>query len=123
MKPGSREAAFPTLTPQEMEFIRAHATAQRYADGDVVFKAGQAAIDFFVVEEGGIEIINPTADNALVTTHGPGHFAGDVDLLTRRPVIVTAIARGPTVLLRVPNADFRRVMSEVQSLGEKLVDA
>src|SRR5215212_4864075 len=95
----SEEAAFPSLTPREMDFIRAHATRQTYNDGDVVFKAGQA-IDFFVVESGELEILNPTADNASVTIHKADHFAGDIDMLTRRPVIVTAVARGPeTVLL------------------------
>src|SRR5215208_3473168 len=99
----SLEAAFPTLTDTEMNFVRAHAARQEYNDGDVVFRAGQAAIDFFVVESGELEIINPTADNASVTVHTPGHFAGDIDMLTRRPVIVTAVARGAkTVLLRVP---------------------
>ena len=82
----STEAAFPTLTTQEMDFIRSHATRQTCRDGEVVFKAGQAGIDFFVVESGELEIINPTADNASVTVHAAGHFAGDIDMLTRRPL-------------------------------------
>ena len=65
-----------------------------YDDGDVIFRAGDADIDLFVVETGAIDILNPTDDNRLIVTHGPGEFAGDIDLLTRRPVIVTAVARG-----------------------------
>src|SRR2546425_12883613 len=100
----SNEIAFPTLTPDEMDFIRSNGKRQICNDGDIVFKAGDAAIDFFVVESGELEILNPTADNASVAVHQAGQFAGDIDMLTRRPVIVTAVARGPkTVLLRVPN--------------------
>src|SRR3954467_12765935 len=46
----SLELAFPTLTPAEIDFLRSHAEQREYADGDVVFKAGAAAIPFFVVE-------------------------------------------------------------------------
>ncbi len=120
----SNEVAFPILTPEEMDFIRAHGERVTYNDGDVVFKAGEAAIDFFAVESGELEIINPTADDASVTVHKAGEFAGDIDMLTRRPVIVTAVARGPrTVLLRVPNEHFRRVLHSIPHLGERLVTA
>ncbi len=120
----SLELAFPTLTPVEMDFLRSHAERREYADGEVVFKAGDAAIPFFVVESGELKIINPTADNTTVTTHGAATFAGDIDILTRRPVIVTAVARGAkTVLLRVANDHFRKILHEIPSLGEKLVVA
>src|SRR6185437_7817912 len=104
--------------------VRANGQRVEYHDGDVVFKAGDAAIDFFVIESGELVILNPTADNAVVKVHGAGGFAGDIDMLTRRPVIVTAIARGPgTVLLRVPNDHFRKVLHAIPQLGEKLVTA
>jgi len=124
MHQSPHEAAFPSLSPDEMDFIRGHARRQTFADGEVVFRAGQADIDFFVVESGAIEIINPTADNATVVVHQPGEFAGDIDMLTRRPGIVTAIARGnETAVLRVPGGEFRKVLYELPKLGEKLVVA
>src|SRR5687767_9422386 len=99
----SHESAFPRLSDAEVDLIRAAATRLELADGDFAFRAGDADIDFYVVEAGGLEIRNPTDDDKVITTHGPGEFAGDIDLLTRRPVIVSAVARGPkTVLLRVP---------------------
>ena len=42
-----------------------------------------------MVESGAMEILNPSDGNSSVVTHGPGQFAGDIDLLTRRPAIVT----------------------------------
>src|ERR1700721_50882 len=70
------------------------------------------AIAFPVVEAGAIEIVNPADENRHIVTHGPGQFAGDIDLLTRRPVIVTGIARGPTRLLRVPGARLRELLNK-----------
>src|SRR3989441_6958952 len=58
-----------------------------------------------------------------VVTHGPGEFAGDIDLLTRRPVIVTAVARGRTRLLRVPGTRLREVLNKLPHLGETMLIA
>jgi thioredoxin reductase (NADPH) len=117
------DAAFPRLDADDFAALYPLACCQEYQDGDAVFRAGDADIDLFVVESGALEILNPSAGNATVTTHGPGEFAGDVDLLTRRPVIVTAIARGRTRLLRVPGARMREVLNRVPRLGEKLIVA
>src|SRR5207237_253030 len=58
-----------------------------------------------------------------VVTHRPGQFAGDIDLLTRRPVIVNGIARGPTKLMRVPGARLREILNKIPRLSEKLLIA
>lgn len=67
--------------------------------------------------------MNPSDDNHHVITHQPGQFAGDIDLLTGRPVIVTGIARGRTRLLRVPSARLREILNRVPRLSEKLMIA
>jgi thioredoxin reductase (NADPH) len=77
----------------------------------------------FVVESGALDIINPSDHDRLVTTHHPGQFSGDIDLLTRRPVVVTAIARGTTRLLRIPGPRLREVLNRVPRLGEKMLIA
>jgi CRP-like cAMP-binding protein len=56
----TEEAAFPRLTPREIAVLKPLATAHDYADGEVVFRAGQADIDLCVVESGQIDILNPT---------------------------------------------------------------
>ena len=119
----AEEAAFPRLTDAELKLVRPLATAREYADGDTIFKAGDADIDLYVVESGHIEIQNPTNGHAVIATHDPGQFSGDIDLLTRRPVIVTGVARGPTRVLCVPGEHLRALLNRVPSLGEKLITA
>ena len=123
MEYASEEFAFPKLTPREMELVRRAGGRREYADGDFIFRAGDADIAFHVVESGRMEILNPTAGNAHVAFHDPGEFAGDIDLLTQRPVIVTGVARGPTVLTSVPGPEFRDLLGTVPTLGEKLLVA
>jgi hypothetical protein len=44
--------AFPALDEQEMAVLRLLGKEETYADGQFVFRAGDADIDFFVVESG-----------------------------------------------------------------------
>jgi len=117
------EIAFPRLTSAELALVKSLATASDYADGETIFRAGQADIDLYIVEAGAVEIRNPTDGERLIVTHEPGQFSGDIDLLTGRPVMVTAVARGATRLLQVPNSHLRALLNRVPSFGEKLIAA
>src|ERR1044072_9019383 len=101
----SQEVAFPRLTTAEIAVPLA--TPHNYADGETIFRAGQADIDLCVVESGKIDILNPTDGNRVIVTHDVGQFSGDIDLLTGRPVIVTAVARGKSRVWRVPGSHLR----------------
>jgi len=115
--------AFPRLTNGEIAQVKPLATARDYADGEAVFRAGQADIDLVIVESGQIEINNPTDGHRIVVVHEPGEFAGDIDLLTGRPVIVNAVARGQTRVLHVPHGQIRALLNRLPSFGEKLIVA
>ena len=119
----SEPLAFPKLDDSDLAALKPLATICSYKDGEVVFRAGDADLDLFVVECGAIDILNPSDGDRLVVTHRPGQFAGDIDLLTRRPVIVTAVARGETRLLRVPGGRLREILNKVPRLSEKLLIA
>jgi thioredoxin reductase (NADPH) len=119
----TEETAFPRLTSAELALVKPLAKPCDYADGDVVFRAGQPDIDLYVVESGRMEIRNPNDGDRLIAVHEPGCFSGDIDVLTGRPVIVTAVAKGPTRLLCVPNGQIRALLNRVPSLGEKLIIA
>lgn len=115
--------AFPRLTSAEVALVTPLAKPCDYADGDIIFRAGQPDIDLYIVESGQVEIRNPADRDRLITVHEPGHFSGDIDVLTGRPVIVTAVAKGPTRLLCVPNSQVRSLLNRVPSFGEKLIIA
>src|SRR5258708_1974729 len=102
------QRAFPKLTDDEMQFLTTVGKVEDYEDKQVVFKAGDADIDFFVVQLGAVDVLNAADDNSLIVTHPAGAFIGDIDLLTRRPVIVTVVAHGPSRLLRVPGNKLRQ---------------
>ena len=67
----SNSIAFPTLDAGELASLAPLATSCSFEDGQTVFRAGEADLDLFVVESGGIEILNPSDDNRHIVTHGP----------------------------------------------------
>jgi len=115
--------AFPKLDANDLAELRALGTVCTFEDGQTIFRAGQPDLDLFVVEEGGIDILNPADGNKHVVTHEPGGFAGDIDLLTRRPVIVSGVAKGKTRLLRVDGARLREMLNKAPHVSEKLLNA
>src|SRR5436853_7676362 len=108
----SNPIAFPSLDANDLAALRPLAESCSFKDAQTIFRAGDPDMDLLVVESGAIEIINPSDNESHVALHGPGEFAGDIDLLTRRPVIVTAIARGPTRLLRVAGDRLRELLNK-----------
>src|SRR3954466_13882470 len=121
--PSSNAIAFPRLDAAELAALRTLATPCSFEDGQPVFRAGDADLDLFVVESGAVEILNPADGDRHIVTHGPRQFAGDIDLLTRRPVVVNAVARGKTTLLRVPGPRLRELLNKAPHVSEKLLIA
>jgi thioredoxin reductase (NADPH) len=117
------DIAFPRLSTAEINHLKPLASARDYADGEIVFRAGQPDIDLFVVESGAIEIQNPADENRVIVIHDRLQFSGDIDLLTGRPVNVTGVARGQSRIWRVPGIHLRALLNRVPSLGEKLIVA
>lgn len=122
------ERAFPKLDDEDLEAIGQLATCECFDDGEMVLHVGQADVDLIVVEKGTIDILNPADHDRLIVTHGPGGFVGDIDLLTRRPIIYSAVARGdgkggPTRIMRVPGTSLRKLLNAVPRVGEKMIIA
>ncbi len=119
----SNPIAFPRLEADELTILKPLSDIVSFSDGQIIFRAGDVDLDLFVVETGGIKILNPSDENRHIVTHGPGQFAGDIDLLTRRPVIVTGVACGQTQLLRIQANRLHEILSKVPNLAEKLLIA
>ena len=119
----SEGIAFPRLPARDLELLRPLGTPCSFEDGQVIFSAGGDAVDLFVIESGAMEILNPAQHNKSIVTHGPGQFSGDIDLLTRRPPLVTGVARGPTKLIRIAGARIREILNRLPHFGEVLLAA
>jgi hypothetical protein len=75
-------ARYPRLNAADLAALSALAEPCSFKDGEAIFQAGQCDLDLFVVECGGIDIINPSDNDRHIVTHSVGEFSGDIDLLT-----------------------------------------
>src|SRR3954469_16492394 len=119
-----RRVAFPRLDDADITALTTIAARRRLQDGDLLFEAGGQRGGFFVVLAGAVEIVDHSGDEPqTVAMHQPGEFTGDIDILSRRRPVVSAVARGDTEVLHIPSSDIRRIMMERPALGELVLRA
>jgi thioredoxin reductase (NADPH) len=112
----NQEEIFPTLTPEQVGRIAPFARERTFADGATLWNQGDRNNPMFVVVEGEIAILSGA--DQLVTVHRPGGFSGDVDLISGRPTVVRAKARGATRLLELGQDHLRRLVQTDAELSE-----
>lgn len=119
-----RKVAFPTLDDIHVATLAKFGTRRVLRDGELLFKAGDREYKFFVVERGAVEIVeHSSGEPKTVTLHEVHAFGGDVSLVTGRPALISAIARGETEVFEIARSDIRRIMGERPALGELLLRA
>lgn len=85
--PYVREAqTFPELRPDQIERITPFGTLETLAKGSILFSRGDRGVDFYVVVEGTIEIVDAGTEGGeeIITVVGPDQFTGELDLFNSR---------------------------------------
>lgn len=103
--------------------ILAIGTENRYVhEGVTLFAEGEQADGAYVVQEGSFELVarDSTAAAAVV---GPGALIGEVALIseTRRPV--SAVAREPSSVVRIPRQLFLKMLESDADAATRMRDA
>jgi thioredoxin reductase (NADPH) len=115
---------FPVLSVSELTEIADFGVEQPTAAGELLFDAGEASYDLFVVLEGEAEVVRfNRADAALIAKYGPGGFVGELNLLTGQHRSVSCRVTTAGRVLVVPEPEFRRLMSVRPELAETIFDA
>ena len=124
--PYTREAQiYPRLSGEMAARVALYGTEERLPDGTPVFGRGDRSVDFFLVLEGGIEILDldERGEPRVVTVHAERQFTGEVDLFNDRQVLVSGRAKGDTRAVRVKRSDFRRLAAGEPDIGEIMMRA
>lgn len=109
----------PLLTASQLQEMAAFGSERAVAAGELLFEAGEASLDLFVVLEGEVEIVRSEgAGEVIVTAFGPGKFIGELGLLTgQRRFLTGRVSRAGRVLV-IEQAEFRRLMSVRPALAD-----
>src|ERR1043166_5262077 len=102
--------------------ILAIGTENRYVhEGVTLFAEGEQADGAYVVQEGSFDLVMRDKGGASVV--GPGALIGEVALIseTRRPV--SAVAREPSSVVRIPRQLFLKMLESEPDAATRMRDA
>jgi len=116
---------FPRLTDEMAERVATYGEAEQVPTGTVLFERGQRGADFFLVLEGGIEIVDLDSDGhpRTVTTHTRHAFTGELDHFNQRRILVSGLTVAESRLIRITRENFRRLVSAEPDIGEIIMRA
>ena len=115
---------FPTLTPEQVARVAAHGRTRAVRAGEVLVEAGDTAVPFFVVMAGQVEVTRPSAAGAeIVTTHGPGGFTGETNMISGRRSLARLRASEAGEVIEVDRETLLRLVQTDAELGEILLRA
>jgi thioredoxin reductase (NADPH) len=114
----------PVLSPSQLREIAEFGTERNVAAGGVLFEAGEASSDLFVVLEGEAEIVQGTGpDEAVVLVYQPGNFIGEMNLLTGQRRFLTARMMRAGRVLTVGQREFRQLLSVRPTIADVIFGA
>lgn len=123
------ETAMPTLSDTQIDRLRPFGTERWFAAGAYLFEEGQDSYDLSVILEGAVEVVRRGQDahgddvEELVATHGRHRFLGELNLFTGQRTYLAARAVEDTLVLAIPPAELRRLMSAENDLGDLIFSA
>src|SRR6266700_6349263 len=112
----ARRDIYPTLTAAQLARIAAHGRRRRVEPGEVLMPAGEPVTRLFVVLEGRVEGVRPSATgDALVVSLDPGMFTGEVTMLSGRHGLAQIRAASAGEVIEVGRDDL---LALIQADGE-----
>ena len=113
---------FAVLGRQALQILAIGAETRNLQNGAVLFYAGELADGGYVVQEGSLLLEPGTLSEGKSFTVGPGTLVGELALLTDMVCPATAIAKEPTVVIRISRSLFRKMLEGYPDAAVKLRD-
>jgi CRP/FNR family transcriptional regulator, cyclic AMP receptor protein len=110
---------FSHLSDEEANRLAAFATETSAAEGQILMKQGDYAVELIAIEEGTADIIQ---DGKKVASLGPGDLIGEMALFNREPRNADVIATSPMRLLKLTHWEIRRMSDETVERIREVVD-
>jgi thioredoxin reductase (NADPH) len=112
------------LDAAEIASLDALGTRRPVAAGEYLYREGDPAYDFYVVLSGLVEIfVTADGEERIIARRGPGHFLGELNLLSGLRVFLSARVAEPGEVLAVPASSLRRVLATQPGLSDKILAA
>jgi CRP-like cAMP-binding protein len=111
---------FAVLGKQALRILAIGAETKQLQSGSVLFYAGELADGGYVVQEGSLRLEPGTFSEGKEVTVGPGTLVGELALLIEMVCPATAIAKEPTVVIRISRSLFKKMLEGYPAAAAKL---
>lgn len=105
---------------EDLALLASIAEEVLYPDGAWIFKEGQQADGLYVIFRGSVSL---TKDGREVVRLGKREALGAWTLFETESRVMSAIAKGETLLLRVDREDFYDLLLDYPELGQSILKA
>ena len=118
--PLSDQLAYPHLDEAEVAAAAPFGERCAFTENEPLFSAGDYPFNSYVILSGKVRAVDiSTGERVVFVRYGPGYFTGDIDLLTRRPAIVSVEADTAVEAIRLTPKQLRSLFTRRPQLGEK----
>ena len=115
----SHAQVFPVLTEAQINRIRPFASLRHVNDGDVLFRADDSDVPFFILLSGSMEIVQPDMNGERpVANHGPGEFTGEMTMITGHRSLVCGRMTSVGDVLEMSGSGLRSLVARDGELSE-----
>ena len=112
--------AFSGLSRHELEQLAGWTFELEVPEGEELLKEGKLAHEFFVIEDGAVEV---RQDGERIAELGAGDFFGEIALLEGGTRTATVTATTPLRLIVMSAQEFRRMEQELPAVADRIRSA
>jgi NADH dehydrogenase len=120
--------AWLVLFPRDLSYIKTEVTDRvthaHYEPGDYIFRQGDVAANFYVIEQGEVEICRATPEHPegeIIATLGTGSFFGEQALIDNRPRSASLRARSTVEVIVMGRNVFTSISKSLAPLRSALM--
>ena len=114
---------FSPLTVGQLDKVLPAVMLHAYDSGETVFRQGDVGDAFYIIYRGSVEIRlrKMLFFSTPVACLGPGHFIGEIALISNEPRTASVVcSSSPTLLFTLVAADFQFVLKENPAAAEEM---
>jgi thioredoxin reductase (NADPH) len=120
----SEAIAYPTLDNGQLARLRRYDTMRRITAGEILYSPADDSGDLLVVLRGEVAVTNDALGRSVeLARHGPGQFAGELNMLTGQRPFLTARAITDGAVLALTPAKVREVLARETDVADVLLRA
>jgi thioredoxin reductase (NADPH) len=119
-----RDGAFPRLDDDQRAQLRKLGRLRMVEPGEVLFAAGDAGSDFFVIESGTVAVVQGLGqEDRVIAVHGRHRFLGELGQLTGLRLYCSGVVRDAGQVIQVPVERLREIVAEDKTLSDLILGA